>query len=68
MTDKPGLVEIAMTCSTCNERVIPVEGVTSVRIGEYDWHWLCVELDSAGRLARFPSKGKLIPDTIMEIR
>lgn len=57
------------TCSTCEERVIPVEGVTTVEQRGHLWHAPCLTVDhyepGGGVVVAFPSGGKLIPETLM---
>ena len=56
-----------MQCSTCDKEVIPIEGVTAIEDRGYWWCAHCVNtlmLDGKS-VVNFPSKGKLIPISIL---
>lgn len=55
-------------CSTCDREIIPVEGVTATWQRGYWWCAHCVNLigyENGEPIVAFPSRGKLIPSTIM---
>lgn len=57
-----------MKCETCGEIVIPVEGVTAIFSRGLWWHTKCCDfdfIDGRPNLTKFPSKGKLIPKSIL---
>jgi len=59
---------LKLTCDTCNEKVIPIEGVTSIFRRNIWWHTKCCDFDFINgqvELTEFPSKGMLIPNTIL---
>ncbi|KKN58768.1 hypothetical protein LCGC14_0548630 [marine sediment metagenome] len=58
---------LKLTCDTCNETVIPVEGITSILSRGYLWHTKCCDFDfeDGKPIVAFLSKGKLIPNTIL---
>ena len=58
------------TCSTCEERVVVDDGTTAVYQRGYWWHAPCVTVDrweDGAPVVAFPSEGKLMPETIMEV-
>ena len=55
-------------CSTCNEHVIPIDGVSAIWDRGYWWHASCcsfVFVDGKPYVD-FPSNGLLIPNTIIK--
>lgn len=56
-----------LTCNTCNETIILVEGVTAIFSRGYWWHTKCCDFDfeDGKPIVEFLSKGKLIPESIL---
>lgn len=53
-------------CDKCNDNIVPVDGVTAIRSRGY---WWCAKHCSLtdGGVVDFPSNGKLVPDTILNV-
>jgi ribosomal protein L37AE/L43A len=60
MTDK-------FVCETCGREVVPVEGVSAVWERGYWWCAHCVSFEyvDGSTVVKFPSAGKLLPNSIM---
>lgn len=55
---------LTLTCDTCDDVVIPIEGITAIFRRDIWWHTKCCDFEFVNgqpELTEFPSKGKLIP-------